>query len=121
MPKAKREILPISSNTIIIGLVGSFGSGCTTFAEVLRDRFGFQDFSLSTIIRSMADKRGVDKSERWNLQTLGNELRKEYGNNFLAIEALKSSYQKNKQIVWLLMASRILGRFRSLENTRIFT
>jgi len=96
MPEKKEEkILPISSNTIILGLVGSFGSGCTTFAEVLRDKFGFQDFSLSHIIRSIADKRGIDKSDRWNLQTLGNELRREHGNHFLAVEAMKIASSKN--------------------------
>ena len=95
MSAVKEEILSISPNTIILGLVGSFGSGCTTFRGVLRDKFGFQDISLSDILRSKADEKGIDKSNRWDLQTLGNELRDDYGNNFLASEALKIALSKN--------------------------
>lgn len=90
------KILPISSNTIILGLTGSFGSGCTTFRDVLRGRYGFQDFSLSDIVRSEAGKRGIGKTDRMTLQTLGNTLREEHKNaGILAITALKMASSKN--------------------------
>lgn len=89
------KILPISANTIILGLTGSFGSGCTTFREVLKNRFGFHDFSLSDIVRSEAENKGIDKTNRTNLQTLGNDLRKDYGRNYLAKKALEIATSKN--------------------------
>ena len=95
MSNIPQKILPISSKTVILGLSGSFGSGCTTFRDVLKDKFGFQAFSLSHIIRSEADKRSIDKTDRMNLQTLGNELRKEHDNNYLARTVLEMAASKN--------------------------
>lgn len=95
MSDIPQKSLPFSSNTIFLGLTGSFGSGCTTFKDVLREKYGFRSFSLSDIVRSEADKRGIDKTNRMNLQTLGDELRKEYGSNYLATEVLKIATASN--------------------------
>jgi len=37
----------ILGQQIVVGVTGSFGSGCTTVTEVLADEFGFTQYSLS--------------------------------------------------------------------------
>ena len=70
---------------LVIGLTGSFGSGCSTVASILEQRFGFQRFALSTPIRSEWSKRQPEKDPtREQLQELGNELRKTRGLDYLA-------------------------------------
>jgi len=95
MSEITQRPMSISSKTLIVGLTGSFGSGCTSVNDVLINRFGFQGVSLSDIVRSEADNRGIDKTDRMNLQTLGNQLRKEHGNNYLARKALEIAASKN--------------------------
>ena len=95
MSDIQKKVLPLSSNTIFLGLTGSFGSGCTTLKNLLGEKFGFQCFSLSDIVRSEADKRGVDQTDRMNLQTLGDELREKEGTNYLARTILKTAASSN--------------------------
>jgi deoxycytidylate deaminase len=94
-PSNSEKVLPISANTIILGLTGSFGSGCTTFREVLKDKYAFRDFSLSDIVRSEAQNKRIDKTNRMNLQTLGNDLRDAHGRNYLAKKALEIATSNN--------------------------
>lgn len=66
---------------IIIGLTGSFGSGCTTISNVLQER-GFETISLSLFLKKEAEEKGRDlstlerKEIRRILQDIGNEKRK---------------------------------------------
>jgi deoxycytidylate deaminase len=60
----------------IIGLTGSFGSGCSTIAAVLKDRFGFGVVRVSDFIRAEAQKAGVSEPTREELQNIGDEARK---------------------------------------------
>ncbi len=78
---------------VIIGLTGSFGSGCSTFSKILQN-YGFQIISISSFLRKEAEKQKIDLSKlprkkvRKILQDIGNQLReKDLG--FLIKEALK--------------------------------
>ena len=65
-------------SNIVIGLTGSFGSGCTTVAEVLEKDYGFVKYSLSDEVKSEWARRYKNRGEkplRRELQDIGNELR----------------------------------------------
>lgn len=78
---------------IIIGLTGSFGSGCTKVSEIL-ERRGFQRISVSQFLVNEANKRGINvdslprQERRKILQDIGNQLR-ENDAGFLIKEAIK--------------------------------
>ncbi len=66
---------------VIIGLTGSFGSGCSYVADLLKKQ-GFKPIPLSNILKNVAKERGIDvnklspKEKRSILQDIGNEKRK---------------------------------------------
>ncbi len=74
---------------LVVGLTGSFGSGCSTVASVLRDREAFHVERLSDVLRDEAGRQGIPAEDRQALQDLGNQLRKERGTDVLAREALR--------------------------------
>lgn len=57
------------ANRVIVGLTGSFGSGCSTVAEILKER-GFKVISLSSFLKEEAKNRGI------NLERLAKKERK---------------------------------------------
>jgi len=72
-------------NNIVIGLTGSFGSGCTYIGKTLFSTHGYQYISLSSFLKS--DYKKINKTKqpkRCELQDHGNQLRKNYGNDYLA-------------------------------------
>ena len=85
----------MGGKNIIIGLTGSFGSGCSVVANHLEQK-GFQFISISSILEKIAAKKGHDfskllrKERRTKLQDLGNELRKK-DSGILIKEGLKGT------------------------------
>src|SRR3989344_3159820 len=67
---------------MIIGLTGKNASGKGKAANYLKAK-GFVYYSLSDELREEATKKKLEHS-RDNLISLGNELRKKYGPNYLA-------------------------------------
>ncbi|MBI2107815.1 AAA family ATPase [Candidatus Woesearchaeota archaeon] len=67
---------------MIIGLTGKNASGKGEAAAYLKKK-GFEYHSLSDILREEATKRGIEHA-RENLINLGNELRSQFGPNYLA-------------------------------------
>src|SRR3989344_8860023 len=67
---------------MILGLTGKNASGKGEVANYLKSK-GFIYYSLSDVIREVATKRNLEHS-RDNLIRLGNELRKNFGPNYLA-------------------------------------
>jgi deoxycytidylate deaminase len=65
----------MASNKLIIGLTGSFASGCGEGASYLEKK-GFEKFSLATKIKEVAEQKGVEPN-RENLQNIGDDLRRE--------------------------------------------
>lgn len=80
----------------VIGITGSFGSGCTTVAKVLNERYGFKFYSLSDTLREEWDKseraseKLADEALRHELQDFGNELRQKHGRASLSYLAEKT-------------------------------
>ncbi len=74
----------MGKDKIIIGLTGSFGSGCSKkVAPILRDKFNFKIYSVADILEEEAKDRNISietkrkKEKRKILQDIGNEMRKE--------------------------------------------
>lgn len=69
--------------SIVIGLTGSFGSGCGEAAKYFEKK-GFAVYSLTDIIREEINKKGINNPKRNDFQNIGDELRKKHGNDYLA-------------------------------------
>lgn len=66
----------MDNDTIIIGLTGPFGSGCTYVANEFIKQFGYEYLSLSDVLREEFKKHSkTDVSIRNNLQEFGDQLR----------------------------------------------
>lgn len=71
---------------IVIGMTGPFGSGCTYISKEILCELGYEYVSLSDILRECCNGSGNTRTE---LQDIGNKLRKENGNGFLAQKAIE--------------------------------
>jgi len=87
----------VDKDTLVIGLAGSFGSGCSTLAEALRIHHEFEVFSLTTFLKSEWQQRcqaagqAEREATRRELQDLGNELRESHGRDTLARKAVEEA------------------------------
>lgn len=103
---------------LVLGLTGSFGSGCTTLMEALKD-LGFKDFSLSKYVKKEWENRNPQKpAPRSELQKIGNELRERYGVDYLAkkaIEEAKDAIETKSPLVF--NSIRNLGEVEMLRNS----
>lgn len=97
----------MDKSALIIGLTGSFGSGCSTLAEALKANHDFEVFSLSTLLKKEFSDRqpssGQEEKEptRRELQDLGNELRKSKGSDFLAARTIEDAeHATGKRLVF---------------------
>jgi len=91
----------MENKNIIIGLTGSWASGCTISAKILEEsEYKFKRFSLSEKIREekIDNLREIDKKSiverRTILQDLGNYLREKNGNDYL----IKSIFEENEDV-----------------------
>jgi dCTP deaminase len=72
-----------SVEPLIIGIVSTIGAGRTTAIGYLQGRHGFEVFSLSSELKRLALERGL-QTRRSELQSLGNLVRFQHGNDYLA-------------------------------------
>lgn len=73
---------PSSSNPHIIGLTGSFGSGCTYVAEKILAGMDYEILSLSDTLRdeySASGRGDARTAPRRELQSFGDEWRQKHG------------------------------------------
>jgi deoxycytidylate deaminase/dephospho-CoA kinase len=91
----------------IIGFTGSIGSGCSTIARTLQETNGYKYYKLSSLIRDYADEKGSGKT-RNELQSIGNELRKNNAPHYLAkkiMEKIDEDCQKDHSIKKVIIDS----------------
>lgn len=102
---------------MIIGLTGTFAAGKGTVAENLIGR-GFQYYSLSDELRLLLRQKGIMPT-RDNLIKAGNELRRKYGNGFLAnlvIKRLRGSPSVTSSIVDSIRNAGEISALRELKG-----
>lgn len=73
---------------MLIGLVGTLGSGKGIVRELLEER-GFEGRIFSNVLKEELIKRGMEVN-RENLQDMGNEIRNNEGTNALAKKLIES-------------------------------
>ena len=100
-------------NKIIIGMTGPFGSGCSYIAKNILMNKGYQYISLSDILRDMLDD-GASGS-RTDLQTFGNNIRKEYGPDILSKKAYEIINASNER-KWIVDSIRNTHEIEFLRN-----
>jgi len=84
---------------IVIGLCGSYYSGCTTVANFLTSNHGYRAIKLSDKVAEIASASGLDCSDKKVLQDTGNKIREEHGNDFLAEWAIGQIEESDKFVV----------------------
>lgn len=105
---------------IVIGVTGSFGSGCTTVVEILEANYGFRGSSLSKTLRELyeeKEKKPTDQALRWELQDFGNEMRKEHDLHFFAEETLNRVPEKDKNENLVFDSIRNVGEIAFFRQT----
>ena len=133
--------MPLKKDAPVIGLTGSFGSGCTSLMEVLEaskfegkeEAFRFKGFSLSDFVKekwleqnwnkfnpnkplgSATEQERKDtlrKAKRYELQDVGNTIRKNQGYDKLAKLAIEKADRET-----LGITEEISLVFDSVRNT----
>lgn len=85
---------------LTLGVVGQIASGKGVLVNWLTGHLGFVSFSLSSIVHAELEKKGKAKFTRQTLQDVGDELRREYGDDVLAQRIIKAiNEQKKDRIV----------------------
>ncbi len=97
---------------IYLGLVGPIASGKGVLADHLK-YLGFEYVSLSDEVRAEAIRRGIPIN-RHNLQNLGDELRKTFGNCVLADRAMLSVKDPSHNLIF--DSIRNPGEIRELKH-----
>lgn len=99
----------------IIGLTGSFGSGCSFLAETFFEHMGYKYFSLSKKLKEIYLAQNDQDLNRSSLQDFGNELRKSNGSSYLAkliIDDLKQDGTPSKIIIDSIRNPHEIALFR---------
>ena len=111
-----------AKNPHIIGLTGSFGSGCTYIAEEILSPKGYKHLSLSKdVLRPLFQaktEKDPDDSSRHSLQEFGDQIRDKEGPAFLAKKAIKKiedtkDHEKEK---WVIDSIRNPNEIRALRE-----
>ncbi len=107
---------------MIIGLTGKNAAGKGEAANYLKSK-GFIYYSLSDVIREEATKRNVERS-RENLIMIGNELRENFGPNYLAKQInikIKNQLKKNQKQNFVIDSIRSPFEAKELMKNKDFT
>ncbi len=112
-----------SQNPVIIGLTGSFGSGCSYIAEHILEKEGFQKKSLSQTLRRLWEERNpgsklpsVKKDERRLLQDFGDEVRQENAGILAEQVAKEIDSQSDSDVSWVVDSIRNPAEIHALRN-----
>ncbi len=106
-------------NKIIIGLTGSFGSGCGTLRNTLEKRFQFRSFKLSEEVKEEAKRQKLNHKDRDTLQSIGNSLREENGSNYLANKAIQKADEAGQDKI-VFHGIRNVGEIREFRKSPNF-
>jgi dephospho-CoA kinase len=91
--------MALDRNAFMLGVTGSFGSGCSTMALAL-EKYGYKRVSLSSEVRKELTKRRQEGKaptstatgdDRRLLQDIGNELRSDKGSDYWARTAVQNA------------------------------
>ena len=110
---------------IVIGLTGSFGSGCSYIADLILKKRGYEKVSLSDVLCRLYEKeKGINPREkkvaRHELQLFGDEIREKHNDTgYLAkqvIAKIKKDSGKEGRKKWVVDSIRNPGEIRALRE-----
>jgi len=101
---------------MLIGLTGSKAGGKGEVSDILKEK-GYLYESLSDRVREEAVKRGIENYTVKQLQNIGDELRREFGNGVLAKKTLEK-VDKSKN--YIIDGIRNLGEIEELRKSENF-
>ena len=107
----------MKNHKLIIGITGTHASGKDTVALRICERYSAENYSTGDEVRHEATKLLLDHS-RFNLFTLGNKLREEFGSHVLALRALNRAH-KHADIA-LITGIRNVGEIEYLRKNSNF-
>ena len=99
---------------MIIGLTGTFAAGKDTVAEHLEKK-GFEHYSTGDQIREIAEDRGI-RQNRDVLRELGNELRDQYGAEYLCRRIIEEKAKSDNVIISGIRQPGEIEYLRKLGN-----
>lgn len=108
--------MSIDPETVIIGLTGSLGSGCTYLAGLIKEKFEFPSYKLSKIIRDYCEEKGIEKPDISTLQTIGNELRARYHSAYLVEKTLEEVAESGYSGTIILDGIKNVGEIKYLKK-----
>jgi len=93
---------------LVVGLTGSFGSGCSTIAHKYFEPEGYRYVSLSDCLRQYLRAKGISDAgvTRHDMQTFGNGVREEKGSAFLAEQVIEQITGEPAQEKWVVDSIR---------------
>ncbi|MCK5095732.1 MAG: dephospho-CoA kinase [Candidatus Pacebacteria bacterium] len=98
----------------IIGLTGEMGSGKSTVARYLTEKYGAVSHKFSTPLRDILDRLRLEQSRK-NLGELSTILRKTYGEDLFA-KVVSQEVSRDPHDVIVVDGVRRLGDIRSLHE-----
>ncbi|MBW6462396.1 MAG: AAA family ATPase [DPANN group archaeon] len=97
-------------SNIIIGITGLARAGKDTVADYIADKYNFKVFTMSDMLKSECMKRNLEITKD-NLSHVGDAMRKEYGNDIVAVKTIEKAKKFPKSII---------SGVRSPEETDLF-
>ncbi len=104
---------------LIVGVVGQIASGKGVLVKYLTEKLNFVCFSLSSIVHNEQKKKGKKEFTRQMLQDMGNELRRRYGNDTLALRIIKAIKKQKKDHI-VVEGIRNPGEIELFKKNRDF-
>lgn len=102
--------------SLVVGLTGGFGSGCTTMADLLCDELNFHVEKLSKELRDEWSRHHAGEPTREDLQQLGDEMRRA-DNAVLAKRAVDRGEQADESVKRLVLDGiRNVAEVEYLQN-----
>lgn len=103
---------------IVVGLTGTFGSGCSTLRKSLV-KIGFRPFSLSSSIKKEYEKNTgnpIEAATKKELQDIGDKMRQDHGMEHVASLALAEAKKIDKEIPIVFDSIRNIGEVNYLRK-----
>lgn len=97
--------MALDGSTIILGFTGSIGSGCTYISKMIpsASRNNYKYYKLSDIIRNKLKDEGNENPSVDEMQTKGNDLRKEFGNNVLVVDLIEALEDEEEEFNYIVI------------------
>jgi deoxycytidylate deaminase len=114
----------MQSDQSIIGLTGSFGSGCSTLCCAIKELaqnsdLKVRDRKISEEIREEAGKGGKSNPDRPTMQDIGNEFREKHSSGYWAKRVLSKIATDGANLL-IVDGIRNLGEVEELRKYRLF-